>query len=106
MHQTTLRFGPDLWEAVGHEADRLGVSVSQYVRDATVARLLEARFPEPRTDAARNADGGRARLSGRVDAQLSSAEAVRAQGRLAHKRAQGLRAKPEVLRSEHPSPVG
>jgi hypothetical protein len=39
MHQTTLRFGPDLWGALGGECARLGVSVAQYVREAALARL-------------------------------------------------------------------
>jgi len=45
MHQTTLRFGPDLWAAVTREAERQGVSVSHYVRDATVSRLALERAP-------------------------------------------------------------
>lgn len=39
MHQTTVRFGPDLWQALEQEAQRLGVSVAQYVRDSALARL-------------------------------------------------------------------
>ncbi|HEX4719871.1 MAG TPA: hypothetical protein VH300_15205 [Thermoleophilaceae bacterium] len=39
MHQTTVRFGPDLWEAVEAECSRLGISAAQYVREASVARL-------------------------------------------------------------------
>jgi hypothetical protein len=39
MHQTTLRFGPDLWAALEGECARLGVSVAQYVREAALARL-------------------------------------------------------------------
>src|SRR5262249_39790670 len=30
MHQTTVRFGEDLWEALENECARLGVSVAQY----------------------------------------------------------------------------
>jgi hypothetical protein len=39
MHQTTLRFGPDLWEALEEECSRLGVSVAQFVRESALARL-------------------------------------------------------------------
>ncbi len=42
MHQTTVRFGSDLWEALAEECDRLGVSVAQYVREAAMARLAYA----------------------------------------------------------------
>lgn len=39
MHQTTVRFGPDLWEALEVECARLGVSAAQYLREAALARL-------------------------------------------------------------------
>jgi hypothetical protein len=39
MHQTTLRFSPDVWAALDEEASRLGVSAAQYIREAAVARL-------------------------------------------------------------------
>jgi hypothetical protein len=39
MHQTTVRFGPDLWEALEGECARLGVSAAQFLREAAVARL-------------------------------------------------------------------
>jgi hypothetical protein len=42
MHQTTVRFGADLWEALEEEGRRLGVSVAQYVREAALARLVYA----------------------------------------------------------------
>jgi hypothetical protein len=40
MHQTTVRFGPDLWEALEEECATLGVSVAQFVRDAALTRLM------------------------------------------------------------------
>jgi hypothetical protein len=40
MHQTTVRFGPDLWEALEEECAELGVSVAQFVRDAALTRLM------------------------------------------------------------------
>lgn len=39
MHQTTVRFGRDLWEALEKEAELAGVSVAQFIREAAVARL-------------------------------------------------------------------
>lgn len=39
MHQTTVRFGADLWQELEAEAARLGVSSAQFVRDAALARL-------------------------------------------------------------------
>jgi hypothetical protein len=42
MHQTTVRFGADLWEALERECERLGMSVAQYVREAALARLVYA----------------------------------------------------------------
>ena len=42
MHQTTVRFGPDLWEALERECDILGVSVAQYLREAALTRLVYA----------------------------------------------------------------
>jgi hypothetical protein len=42
MKTTTLRFGPDLWRVLVGEAATAGVTVSQYVRDAALARALAA----------------------------------------------------------------
>jgi hypothetical protein len=42
MHQTTVRFGSDLWAALEKECERLGVSVAQYVRESALARLVYA----------------------------------------------------------------
>src|SRR5262245_1426778 len=42
MHQTTLRFAPDLWDALSHEAGLAGVSVAQYVREAVLTRIVYA----------------------------------------------------------------
>jgi len=46
MHQTTVRFGPDLWDEIEVEAERAGVSVAQYVRDATLMRVSYTRGRE------------------------------------------------------------
>jgi hypothetical protein len=42
MKTTTLRFGPDLWRVLEGEAAAAGVTVSQYIRDAALARALAA----------------------------------------------------------------
>jgi len=42
MHQTTVRFGADLWRALEQECARLGVSVAQYVREAALTRIVYA----------------------------------------------------------------
>jgi hypothetical protein len=39
MQATLIRFGPDLLAVVRSEADRTGVSVAQYVREAVLARI-------------------------------------------------------------------
>jgi hypothetical protein len=39
MHQTTLRFGADLWEQIEREAAAVGVSTAQFVREAALARV-------------------------------------------------------------------
>jgi hypothetical protein len=41
MHQTTVRFGRDLWQALEREAAAAGVSVAQFVRESAVARLAQ-----------------------------------------------------------------
>jgi hypothetical protein len=42
MRVTTVRFGSDLWALLDQEAARVGVSVSQYVREAALARAVAA----------------------------------------------------------------
>jgi hypothetical protein len=60
MHQTTVRFGPDLWEEISVEARRAGVSVAQYVRDAALMRVSYTRGREgdPHYEAARDIVAG------------------------------------------------
>jgi hypothetical protein len=42
MKVTTLRFDEDLWSLLAAEAERSGVSVAQYVREAALARAAFA----------------------------------------------------------------
>lgn len=39
MRATLVRFGPDLFEELKVEAERSGISVAQFVREAVVARI-------------------------------------------------------------------
>ena len=39
MHQTTVRFSAEVWADLSEEADALGVSVAQFVRDLLYAML-------------------------------------------------------------------
>lgn len=55
MHQTTVRFGQDLWEVLEREAERLGVSAAQYIRDATLTRLAYAAARQEEAVASRDA---------------------------------------------------
>jgi hypothetical protein len=50
MHQTTVRFGPDLWEALEAECSRLGMSAAQYIRESALARLAYAAGQRPGED--------------------------------------------------------
>jgi hypothetical protein len=112
MHQTTVRFGRDLWEVLEQEAERLGVSAAQYIRDATLARLAYAAASQQEAIASREAFewAGEAQptekqhvpplapLEQRVQAQLDSAAALQAQGKLARDKAERLRIEAEDLK--------
>src|SRR5262245_30897526 len=115
MHQTTVRFGADLWEALERECARLGVSVAQYLREAALTRLVYAagrrgddefelaldvatgaRTPE--IEDARELEGVGARAHTaytaheRAHREAAESAALAAQGRLARQRARELRA--------------
>jgi len=84
MRATLVRFGPDLFEELKAEAERSGVSVAQFVREAVVARIAYT--------AGRRGDGAYATSEGeRVRAESrrvrSEAVAVRAESRQAAKHA-------------------
>jgi hypothetical protein len=108
MHQTTVRFGKDLWDALEAEAEASGVSVAQFIREAAVARLGYAAArrgdldwertmgalgaPAVSIEAAIDAAGFRSR------AEQDESDAVRAQSRQARAHAQALREERLALR--------
>jgi hypothetical protein len=85
MKVTTLRFGPDLWELLEREAGSLGISVSQYVREAALARAASAAgargqppFALLSASARALADGGEMPRDQRVDIEVALAGLARA----------------------------
>lgn len=107
MKVTTLRFGVDLWRLLEEEAARVGISVSQYIREAALARAAgaaAARGADPLTilGQAGSPDGldpstaqsPRPRSSeaaSRLAAELrNDAEALRAESLQARRRADAL----------------
>jgi Mobilization protein NikA len=42
MKVTTVRFGEDLWRLLEDEAEQVGISVSQYIREAALTRAAAA----------------------------------------------------------------
>lgn len=89
MHQTTIRFVPDVWHELEFEARRRGMSSAQYVREAAVAKLAEE--VRSRDDVE---DGAHPCVTAAIDVavgQRYAAEAVCAQARLARDRARATR---------------
>jgi len=120
MHQTTLRFGPELWSRLERAASRGSVSIAQYVREAALERLARAR---PSDDDAANPDEAtvagldaelerdpylaRARqaedTAGESITQQQNTAALMAQNHLVRKRALELREQAIRLRRGGPS---
>jgi hypothetical protein len=117
MHQTTVRFSAELWEALEKECDRIGVSVAQFLREAAITRIAyeAGRRGDPSYERALDLSGARGaeakartdvhaleavagpvdRSSNMVDrtlADFSEASALAAQGRQARQRSRELRA--------------
>jgi hypothetical protein len=112
MHQTTVRFGADLWRALEEECSGLGVSVAQFVREAALARLMyvAGRRGDPDYDLALGHSGAampESRPGGPVESaleqslsEMSQSSALWAQGRLARHRARELRDASERRRGD------
>ncbi len=103
MHQTTMRFGRELWTAIEEEADATGVSTAQYVRESVLWRIAyeagrRSDSDLPSTEAVDPDAGAMAREVARDE--HDSATALWAQGRQARKRAQNLREEVRQKRDE------
>jgi hypothetical protein len=123
MHQTTVRFGQDLWEALEDECAGLGVSVAQYLREAALTRLVYAagrrgddafefalelatgRGEEPGSGGHDELEAVAGRVPDARDAKeraarrVSESAALAAQGQLARQRARALRERSEHFRT-------
>jgi hypothetical protein len=104
MHQTTVRFSPELWAMLEDEAARGGISVAHFVRDAALARVAytagqrSAQAPEESFEWADPGftKAGIAKSAGQR--QVDASAAVQAQARLAAARATELRDRAKVTR--------
>jgi hypothetical protein len=103
MHQTTVRFGSDLWVELEREAARLGVSVAHYVREAALARLAYTEGERAGRAAAGFAwaSPGRERAD-RIASEREDIMALRAQGELACARSAKLRQEAAAIRNRIP----
>jgi hypothetical protein len=123
MHQTTVRFGQDLWEALEDECAGLGVSVAQYLREAALTRLVYAagrrgddafefalelatgRGEEPGSGGHDELEAVAGRVPDARDAKeraarrVSESAALAAQGQLARQRARAIRERSERFRT-------
>src|SRR3954454_11975129 len=114
MHQTTVRFGPDLWQALEAECARLGMSAAQYLREAALARLsymagqrgdggyervlADAGVPVACVTSPSDAGSAERRAAAAISEHKRLAAAVSAQGKRARSRARDLRAQTDELR--------
>ncbi|HYB25071.1 MAG TPA: hypothetical protein VEF89_00500 [Solirubrobacteraceae bacterium] len=111
MKVTTVRFGTDLWRLLEDEAEYAGVSVSQYIREAALARaaaaaaargrgpfeLLAGALREVRRDEAGSAAG--------VEAELVLARLARLAAAEARSETRAVRAQSERARARHEETV-
>ena len=98
MHQTTVRFGGELWRELVSEADRCGISVAQYVREAAVARLARSGISRGGESAERITASTLRALRDQHVSTLDSSNAVITQSALAQDRARLLRREAETTR--------
>ena len=104
MRVSAIRFGADLWRVLETEAARVGVSVSQYVREAALARAsaaAAARGEDPLDVLAGAARGSRRGTTGSKQAPapgpdtepiLSSARNLRSRARATQSDSRAVRA--------------
>jgi poly(3-hydroxybutyrate) depolymerase len=100
MKITTVRFGEDLWALLETEAARAGVSVSQYIREAALARAAAAaaaRGDEPFELLAR---AGMPDGNGRPDAGEDRTQSGHRRARSARRQAAETREESDAVRAE------
>jgi hypothetical protein len=95
MHQTTIRFGHELWQELEAAAERGGVSVAQYVREAAIERLVRSDTLGGHLDRA----GQRlAEVEWSSASAREASSALAAQSKLAASRSHQLRAEAKATR--------
>jgi hypothetical protein len=107
MQATLIRFSPDILEAVRAEARASGVSVAQFVREATLARVAymagrrgDAVYEAALQEAAHNGAAPASRDGHGAEQQRLHSEnaALRAQAKIAARHAQQLKADAQASR--------
>src|SRR5947209_16757040 len=94
MRATLVRFGPDLFEELKAEAERSGISVAQFVREAVVARIAYNAGRRGERVSAPVGEAQAARQAARVTREESTA--VRAESRQAATQSQRTRARSQA----------
>jgi hypothetical protein len=105
MHQTTVRFGCELWEQLENEAERSGVSVAHYVRDAALARLAYTAGARAHSGAANPfawaEEDGLMALGRRMEAQAEDMIALRAEAQQARRQSKAVRRHAATVRQQN-----
>jgi hypothetical protein len=110
MKVTTVRFGRDLWELLESESELVGTSVSQYIREAALARAAASAGSRGQSpfellaDAARGlsaeATGEQKRELDRAIALIERARAARDGSRSAKDESHAVQAQAEGARTQ------
>jgi hypothetical protein len=95
MHQTTIRFGHELWQELEAAAERGGVSVAQYVREAAIERLVRGATLGAHLD---RTGQRRAEVEWSSASAREASSALAAQSKLAASRSRHLRAQAKATR--------
>ncbi|MGN6372340.1 MAG: hypothetical protein ACTHM1_05035 [Solirubrobacteraceae bacterium] len=104
MRVSAIRFGSDVWRVLEEEASRVGVSVSQYVREAALARAsaaAAARGGDPLDALAQAAGGSKIdRDSPEAPTRMSSTGLAVSTARDVRSNAQATRADAQAVRAQ------
>jgi alkyl hydroperoxide reductase subunit AhpC len=103
MKVTTLRFGRDLWRLLESEAALVGTSVSQYIREAALARAAASAARRGESPFELLADAAHGLAAG-AESQDERAEIERAVGVI--ERARAVREGSQALRAESRQAAG